>query len=208
MLYHKINSIFKRDEKGKFILGEWSLPEYEYLQNNQWVWTEKVDGTNTRILWDGKKITLGGRTENAQIPSPLITALQNLFVGEQLASLFPAQEKDTTICFFGEGYGPKIQSGGKYRSDTGFVLFDVKIGDWYLKRKDVEDIAKQLDLEIVPVVGQGTINEAIEFVKNGFLSNWGDFISEGLVIRPQVELKTRAGERVITKIKHVDFINF
>ena len=48
--YHKIQSIYKRDEKTrKFIEGQWSLPEFEYLQNNRWLWTDKVDGTNIRV---------------------------------------------------------------------------------------------------------------------------------------------------------------
>jgi hypothetical protein len=32
--YHKIHTIFKRDEKGKLIFGDFSRPEFEYLQHN------------------------------------------------------------------------------------------------------------------------------------------------------------------------------
>lgn len=39
----------------------------------------------------------------------------------------------------------------------------------------------------------------------GFKSTWGDFQAEGIVARPSVELKNRAGERIITKIKCKDF---
>ena len=49
--YHKIQTIFKRDPENKFktlIYGEFSLPEFEYLKNNTWIFTEKVDGTNIR----------------------------------------------------------------------------------------------------------------------------------------------------------------
>ena len=50
--YHKIQSVFKRDiANGKIIEGKYSLPEFEYLKDNQWVFTEKVDGTNIRIIW-------------------------------------------------------------------------------------------------------------------------------------------------------------
>ena len=34
----------------KFILGEWTTPELKYLKDNQWVFTEKIDGTNIRIM--------------------------------------------------------------------------------------------------------------------------------------------------------------
>ena len=48
-LYHKIQSVFKRDpatNHKRFLMGEYSLPEFEYLANNEWVATEKIDGTN------------------------------------------------------------------------------------------------------------------------------------------------------------------
>jgi hypothetical protein len=38
-------------------------------------------------------------------------------------------------------------------------------------------------------------------------SLWGDFESEGIVARPKVELQTRGGRRIITKIKTVDYRN-
>jgi len=33
--YHKIQTVFKRDDKGKIIPGDWTLPEFEYLSMNQ-----------------------------------------------------------------------------------------------------------------------------------------------------------------------------
>lgn len=47
----------------------------------------------------------------------------------------------------------------------------------------------------------------VAFDRKGFNSIWGDFIAEGIVARPAVELKTRNGHRIITKIKHKDFVN-
>lgn len=198
--YHKINSIFKRDQKtNRFILGKWAQDEFGFLANNIWVFTEKVDGTNIRVEWDGTNRRFGGRTENAQIPALLIEALEKLFPLEKF--------KDMPPCIlFGEGYGAKIQSGGNYRKDQSFVLFDAEINDWILRRNDVEDIATKLSLDIVPIVGEGTIQDAIKIVSDGFKSTWGDFIAEGLVICPKVELKDRSGKRIITKIKHRDFV--
>ncbi|MBU1082564.1 MAG: hypothetical protein KKB59_18905, partial [Spirochaetes bacterium] len=46
--YHKIQTVFKRDPETKFktlLIGDFALPEFEYLKNNLWVYTEKVDGT-------------------------------------------------------------------------------------------------------------------------------------------------------------------
>jgi len=57
----------------------------------------------------------------------------------------------------------------------------------------------------VPIVGKGTLQDGIDLVKKGFNSVWGDFLAEGIVARPAVELRTRRGDRVITKIKACDF---
>lgn len=209
MEYPKIQSIFRREEKGKryLIEGQYSLPEFEYLSNNKWIWTEKIDGMNTRIMWDGGTLRFGGRTDKADMPTQLLDRLQALFNTELMSAWFKPLEGQTTtdICLYGEGYGGKIQSGGKYHPTPNFILFDVRIGHWWLKREDVEGIADLADIACVPVVGSGTINEALEAVKSGFKSTFGDFFAEGLVLRPSVELRTRRGDRIITKVKHADF---
>ena len=200
--YHKIQSIYKRDEKTHKFTGEYACPEFELLRDIDWVFTEKVDGTNIRINWDGENIRIGGRTDNAQIPT---------FLYDKIVELFPAaklQEKlSNPKCLYGEGYGAKIQKGGGNYIPTGvdFVLFDIKVDDWWLKRDTVEEIAESLNIATVPIVGRGTLQEAIEIVKAGFPSQWGDFTAEGLVIKPAIDLFNRRGNRIITKVKHKDF---
>lgn len=204
--YHKIQTVFMRDmaTKHKTLLeGQWSLPEFEYLANNLWEFTEKVDGTNIRVIVDGDHLTFGGKTDSAQIPAPLVARLNERFL---TLDKFIRENIGDQVCLYGEGYGAKIQKGGgNYRQDQDFVLFDVKVGDWWLQRKDVEDVARKLGIEVVPVIGEGTLYQAIEWAKKGIKSTWGDFEAEGIVARPKVELKTRAGHRIITKIKCRDF---
>ena len=210
--YHKIQTLFKRDmasPKKTLIEGEWTLPEFAYLADNQWAFTEKVDGTNIRVMCaphqeDG--ITFGGKTDAAQIPAFLVSRLQERFLTiEQrlrLAEIFPAGG-----CLYGEGYGAKIQKGGgNYRYDQDFVLFDVRIGDWWLQRDDVEDVARKLGIDVVPVIGYGTLHDAVALAKKGIRSMWGEFAAEGIVARPMTELNTRSGNRIITKIKSRDFV--
>jgi ATP-dependent RNA circularization protein (DNA/RNA ligase family) len=208
--YHKIQTVFKRDpatHHKTLLEGDWTLPEFEYLANNPWVFTEKVDGTNIRVDFintGGGDILFGGRTDAAQIPATLLKALQEQFapLKEKLFEMFP----NSKLCLYGEGYGAKIQKGGgNYRQDQGFVLFDVKIGDWWLQRQDVEDIAEDLGIEVVPVIGEGTLHEMVEMARAGITSTWGNFQAEGIVARPKIELKTRSGHRLITKIKCKDF---
>lgn len=204
--YHKIQTVFKRNPETKFktlLEGEYSLPEFEYLADNTWVFTEKVDGTNIRIMFDGEKITFGGKTDRAQIPPFLLDELHAIF--DHKKDLFKEQFPDG-VCFYGEGYGAKIQKGGgNYRQDQSFVLFDVLIGDWWLQRDNVNQIAEVLQIAIVPIIGKGTLNDMVAKTKRGFNSQWGDFLAEGIVARPEVELKSRNGSRIITKIKYKDF---
>lgn len=205
--YHKIQTVYKRDPETKhktLLEGSFSLPEFEYLAENKWQWQEKIDGANTRAMFDGELILFGGRTDNAQISAFLANRLNEIFLPQ--LELFRTMFPDGKVCLYGEGYGAKIQKGGgNYRQDQDFVLFDIKIGDWWLLRPDVEDIAQKLSLDIVPVIGSGTLFEMVAKVKEGFNSQWGDFIAEGIVARPLVELKTRRGDRLITKVKCKDF---
>jgi len=213
--YHKIQTVFKRDPETKFktlLEGNFALPEFEYLKNNEWIFTEKVDGTNIRIKCapyqeDGKAygITFGGKTDRAQIPGFLVENLIQLFHNDDTRCII-AEMFSEGACLYGEGYGAKIQKGGgNYRQDQSFVLFDVKIGDWWLQRKDIESISIGLGLDIVPIVGTGTLFDMVEQTRGGFNSTWGNFRAEGMVARPVVELKARNGSRIITKIKYKDF---
>ena len=211
--YHKIQTIFKRDPKNMMktlINNAFSLPEFEYLQNNEWIFTEKVDGTNIRVMFDGKVITFGGKTDNAQIPNQLVNKLNEMFLPllSTFEEIFKPDPKGELpqVCLHGEGYGAKIQKGGgNYRQDQSFVLFDVKIDEWWLMRNDIEDIASKLSLDVVPIIGKGTLIDMVNLAKEGFKSQWGDFQAEGIVARTAVELKQRNGRRLITKIKHKDF---
>jgi hypothetical protein len=65
-----------------------------------------------------------------------------------------------------------------------------------------------LSIEIVPIIGTGTLIDMVNMTRAGFNSRWGDFLAEGIVARPKVELKTRDGKRIITKVKHRDFALF
>lgn len=210
--YPKIQTIWKRDERGRIVRGDWSLSEFEYLRNLVWEWTEKVDGTNIRVMWNGHAISYGGKTDNTQIPTQLANHLIETFA--PLASQFAETWPDDTdgdalpsrIVLYGEGYGKGIQKGGVYAPTQRFVLFDVRAGCWWLRRPDVVRVAAAFGLEVVPLCGQGTLPEMADCVQGGGpISQWGAFQAEGMVARPATELCCRSGERVICKIKARDF---
>ena len=206
--YHKIQTLFKRDMSSKqktLIEGDWTLPEFEYLASNVWTFTEKVDGTNIRVIFKDGGVKFCGRTDDAQISAQLVTRLNERFLplAQKLGEVFA----DGSVVLYGEGYGAKIQKGGgNYRADQDFVLFDIRVGSFWLQRADVEEMAQKLDLDIVPVIGEGTLYDAVAQAKAGIQSTWGCFQAEGIVARPKVELNTRSGHRLIAKIKCRDFI--
>jgi hypothetical protein len=78
--YHKIDIVFKRDpatNNKALILGDYAHEAFEYLANNKWVFTEKVDGTNIRIMIEPLGgLCFGGKTDNAQIPADLAEHLR------------------------------------------------------------------------------------------------------------------------------------
>ena len=203
--YHKINSVFKRDEMGKFTT-EFACPEFEFLKDNTWNFEEKVDGTNIRVIWLGgtNGIEFKGKTDNATIPVPLQKKLAETFQKEKFLAAFPEAPQ---VTLYGEGFGAKIQKGGGnyIRDGVDFVLFDVKVGDWWLVRDDVRDVARKLGITTVPEIGAGSLQAAIELTKRGFKSQWGDFPAEGIVLRPKVPLFARNGDRIITKLKLKDW---
>ncbi len=201
--YHKIETIFARDMDGskRLIPGEFRSKTVEFLKDNTWIFTEKIDGTNVRIHWDGHKVEFGGRTERAQIPAPLVNALNTMFGGPENEELFEQKFGENEVILFGEGYGPGIQKGGAYRKDVSFILFDVLIGNIFLERENIEDIAKTFGIDVVPIVGEGTLADGIAFVQTHPKSTIGTADMEGVVARPKVEVRDRLGRRVIVKIK-------
>lgn len=219
--YPKIDTVFKRDPDNKhktLLLGQFSRPAFEYLADNDWLFTEKIDGTNIRVMWHcgiptkqnfTGSLSFGGKTDAAQIPAHLVKKLGELFTLGLFMETFekkdPLEHLDVTL--YGEGYGAKIQKGGgKYIPDgCDFILFDVRVNGIWLERHNVIDVAQKLRIKYVPVLATGTLKEAINLVRGGLSSLIAARDAEGLVMRPTVELFDRMGRRIITKIKHKDF---
>lgn len=204
--YEKIETIFVRDDNTKKLNENIFRNEtVEFLKDLEWEFTEKIDGTNIRVVWDGHKVSYYGRTDKAQIPSQLMNRLIELFGGDVNEEMFEQKFGETPVMLIGEGYGAKIQNGGDYRADNNFILFDVCINDNYLSRENVKDIANYFNIDVVPTIMIGKLQDGINYVKSNPNSKIGTAKAEGLVARPLVELKDRCGNRLIVKIKVRDF---
>ena len=214
--YHKINGVYKRygcpgyedvpddARRGDFAMGVWAVDELEYLQNNDWVWTEKLDGTNVRIGIDPDvgEIEFRGRTDRAILPAPLAAWL-NSFVDEYDGHLFSAFPHGATL--YCEGVGAKIQGGTAF-GEQHCKLLDVSVGGWWLEKGAVASIAKSLGLDHAPVVAVCSINEAIATVAGVPKSAFGDFAAEGYVGQPEVRLFDAKHSRICAKVKVKDFV--
>lgn len=174
------------------------------------------------------KVRIAGKTDNAQIPKNLLKHMQEKYPNEKvlaalgLKEFIPVEEWENEhnwltyeqipniYTIYGEGYGEGIQSGGWYiKEGNEFIVFDVKVNDIYLKTDARDEIATKLGAPIVPFIGYFTLDEAIAFVRKGFRShvaqNPDAKMAEGLVLRTDLGLRNRMGNRLIVKIKYEDF---
>lgn len=204
--YRKIANVFKFDAKYKNIVG---LNEpFNSLKNLTWVGTEKVDGTNIRIIWDGYKIEIKGRTDNAQFQGELYDTLSQMFLTKEMEYVFEQIFENKEVVIYGEGYGPKIQAGGGLYSDKPkFIVFDINIDGHYLKRANVLDICEKLNLDVVPDIFLGTIDEAKKFVSKHPSSTINEkHEMEGLVLELPLEIFDKNGNPLKCKVKYRDML--
>lgn len=212
--YQKIENIINYDGKGNLPVD--FTEKYKTLKDIQVFGTEKVDGTNIGIVWDGYRISLQGRTEKSQLPKHLEQKLTEMFLTEEMENVFEQVFGEKEAIVFGEGYGEKIQQGGgNYFSLTGdrvgFIAFDVVIDGYYLSRENVEDVCNKLNIPVVPVVYRGTLKGALHYVLNNreskvALSNNAKNDIEGIVCQPNIQLFDSRGNRIIFKVKYRDMI--
>lgn len=213
-IYPKIYGPFKRFTDGplknKLDWYNWSCPEFELLADLDWYWTEKIDGTNIRVYWDGYNIHFGGRTNKADLPKKLLENMAEIFE----PNLFEQSFQEKKVCLYGEGFGAGIQKGGTYSASQTFALFDVRLleSDTWLQPQDVQSVAEGLGVLPAPHVDTCSVGNAIQTVEDGLTSWWktdespSDWLSEGLVGTPVGGFRNRNGVRIQMKVKTVDFL--
>ena len=202
--YPKIQSLFKRDKSKKIVIGDYSIPEFKYLENNIWEFTEKINGTNICIKWDGVKIRFGNLS--SQIPARLVNFCIDTIFSQ--TNLFQEIFASGNVELYFEGYGEGIQEpdGHRYLSDSNsLILFDINIDGWWLNYNACKHLSSGFKWDIVPFLGTGNLTDLVNMVQNGFKSNLGNLIAEGIIAKPVVSLTTKKGERIITKLKYLDF---
>lgn len=218
MTYPKIETLYDRDEQ--FKVDPERIRRAEFDLPKRWLVTEKIDGTNVRVLitMDEKgglgSVRYEGRTDAATMPPFLTARLEELFNETTLDGVFDPMIK---AILYGEGYGEKIQKGGgNYRKGVSFRLIDVLVigspeQSWWLEWENVEDVARKIGIETVPVLlHDATLHEAVDAVTDPSLvafqdSGTKDYVQEGIVARTVPQLFDRRGHRVAWKLKGKDF---
>ena len=210
MRYPKINSLFKRHpESGMFLWGDYSQPEFDLIK--KWRVEEKIDGMNVRVIFtveadNSIKIELKGRNEDSMIPSALVNHMETKVMNHAMKILEFMNCKGKMV-MFGEGYGPKIQSGGNYRDDIGFILFDVWGGHRWSSRGEVAALAHLLDLPMPFDYGMMTEQEIINLVAGKPLSPTAirPMQFEGVICRSEPLLRNNyTGDPLVFKFKCKD----
>lgn len=212
-LYPKINTAFKRDADNHMVIlpNEYAQPEFVYLENNTWGWTEKLDGMNMRIHWDGEGFGFGGRTDKARIPEQLANHILGLIERWE-------DEKPEIFCtglpvtLYGEGIGAGIQKGAGYDSRQIFVLFDLRVGNIYLEPQRLSEAAHDLSVPTVVPAFYLSLREMVKCMWDAALDNapvtsqlYPAHELEGYVGIPWGGLLDRRGNRIQTKLKQKDF---
>lgn len=122
--------------------------------------------------------------------------------------------EELPIYIYGEYFGKGIQKcGGRYSDGNDFIVFDIDVQGWWVPKSMRDDYCEQLGLKTVPFIGIKTINEFEQIVAEGFttkVENVKDntLIEEGIVARPCEPIKDSRGNRIIVKIKHVDYVEY
>lgn len=191
---------------------EWDSPLIEQVRHLRWEWTEKIDGTNIRIGWDGvDQVNVVGREHrDANLPGHE-TGLPDLIADTFTVAAFAKAYAGKPMTIYCEGYGPKIGPRGHlYGDEPALVVLDVVINGWWLQRPGIVDVAATFGLQAPPLLNFDSVDMAQETVRSGFVSLMAPegtepFHAEGLVGRLELDLLTRDRKTIRCKIKHEYF---
>lgn len=129
-----------------------------------------------------------------------------------LKAAFLAVPELTDVTVYGEAYGGKLQGmSDTYGKQLRFIAFDVLIGERWLSVESADLMAQKLGFEFVPYERISTDQAALDAerdrpsrvaVRRGITE---PKISEGVVLRPVVEVTLNNGTRICAKHKRVEF---
>lgn len=182
--YPKTENLYARDDATHKLTGV--LRRTDFGQVDRWLVTEKIDGTNIRLVYRADRpgrhgvFDVLGRTDAAALPKNFQDeALSGVDFDRMAAALAAVDEvgRAEAMVVYGEGYGPGIQKGGgDYGPRKALRLFDVVTylvdedgGYSRLWRtwEDVETVAEVLGLKTAPVlIENAKVGTVLEYVRS------------------------------------------
>ena len=202
VLYNpKTKTLFERDDKFKVKVGRLTDERFGFV--NQWLVTEKMDGTSV-ILSVGKDgDDFHGRTAKSQF-TPAMTAFLSVQTALACSNLYDhgIEEADIYAELFGEG----IQGNPHGMEGMHLRVFDVRIGGFWLDWVNMCDVARKAGLNRVQPLGVCDIDTAVRYVRDEQTGWTGspDY-AEGVVARTEKYLYDNQGNRLTWKLKRKDF---
>jgi hypothetical protein len=217
--YPSIETVFIRNkDTNRLNLGE--LRNSANSMVKEWTVSEKIDGTNIRVIITLSGIEVRGRGDNAQLHPHLVDAVKSLFDHEKSVLYFTAYRgkdlpDDWSVTFYGEGYGAGIQKGAVYSPSKRFRCFDLMLGvDWWLDDEEMRRICADLNIPVVPHLGYfqsipTTHKELAALIPFSLVAQAeagsDSTPAEGVVAKPRVVLKDRHGDRIVWKLTFREF---
>ena len=172
---------------------------------------EKIHGTSANIRFKMESVEPRRCTLSFASGGAKQSTFISLFDGQALLAKFDALGH-ADVRVYGEAYGGSMQRMKEtYGDKLKFIVFEVKIGDFWLDVPNAANVARKLGLDFVHYVEISTDLEEIDAqrdadsmqaVRNGCGEGK---MREGIVLRPLVELVTLNGNRVVAKHKRDDF---
>lgn len=205
IIYPKFYAPYKRNVETGFIDPEQPQRDLKPYMNDSTKWwvSEKMDGTNTRIIWDGYKVNVMGRTASSQLQGYQNELLRTLIENDNYK--FDETFGTQPVIIYGEAIGGKIQKN-PHGVEPQFQVFDVNIDGVWLEYQNVQEISENLGLTYNDHVLFDSWDKVIDIFKDmkKARNDYNQYF-EGIVAVPENMPLTRTGERVITKIKVKDF---
>lgn len=169
--------------------------------------TEKVHGTSAHVSYDGET------KEIRYFSGESKPAFEAFFDKPKLKELFEALELETAnITVYGECYGGKVQGmSSTYGKEVRFIVFEVRINEYWQNVDRAKYWADRLELEFVPYkIIPATIKrfdaERAKFSEVAERRGCGtDKKREGIVLRPLIEYQHQNGGRLLAKYKNEIF---
>lgn len=182
--------------------------------NHECVVTEKLHGTNARLMLSSDKgLVLGSRNDVLYHDGQKVKELYGFVewvLSKNIETKLNALPKVKDFVFYGEFFGSNIQKGIKYCEEKDFSVFDVlDPSGAFLEWKDVVCLCQTLGFKTVPVIHVGRVDVAwlqsirdnTSVVGAAYSNNDPNNTWEGVVIKPLVNVFDKHGNRIIAKYK-------